>query len=158
MTTKLLFVCLGNICRSPTAEAVVRSKLADMDVECDSAGMGSWHQGDSPDPRSIAAGAARGYDLTDLRARQIRPSDFHKFDLIIGMDAQNMDDLADMAPRASRAKLALMRDFAPGVRGREIPDPYYGADGFDEVITMIEEAADGLLASLSEDDVQQAGE
>lgn len=149
MTTRLLFICLGNICRSPTAEAIARQRLpGDTFAQIDSAGTSDWHIGNPPDPRSIAAGAARGYDIKPLRGRQIIAADFHRFDHIIGMDASNMDDLRSLQPAGSRAQLHLLRDFGTGPKGQDVPDPNYGSDGFDEVITLLEDAMGGIAATL----------
>ncbi|MGB0498621.1 MAG: low molecular weight protein-tyrosine-phosphatase [Rubricella sp.] len=148
MTTRLLFVCLGNICRSPTAEAIAKARAAGIGLEVESAGLAGWHVGEPPDPRSVKAGAARGYDLTPIRARRVRPSDFHLFDRIIAMDASNLEALRAMAPADSRAALALVRDFAGGATGLDVPDPYYDGN-FDAVIDMLEEAIDGLLAEIA---------
>lgn len=150
---KVLFVCLGNICRSPTAEAVFRAQVAaaglDHVIEIDSAGTASWHHGKAPDPRSIAFGASRGYDLAPLRARQVRLQDFTDFDLILAMDAQNLADLEALKPAAFRGHLGLFLDYAADLGVREVPDPYYGGDsGFHQVIDYIEQASAGLLNAL----------
>ncbi len=153
--TAILFVCLGNICRSPIAEAVMRSKVeakgaADI-IEIDSAGTASWHVGKAPDARMIEAGTGRGYDLKPLRARQVKPADFYEFDYILAMDEENLDDLMAMAPENPRARLSLYLDFAAGVRETEVPDPYYGGeDGFVHVIDLVENAADGFLKKLED--------
>lgn len=149
MTQKILFVCLGNICRSPTAEAVFteRAAKAGLDVIVDSAGTSNWHIGNPPDRRAQAEGAARGYDLAPLRARQVAVSDFTEFDWIIGMDDSNMSDLEAVAPAGASANLAKFTDFARGSGADHVPDPYYSG-GFDTVLDLIEAASDGLIAHL----------
>lgn len=152
--TRLLFVCLGNICRSPTAEAVMRhlvkARGLESAFEIDSAGTGGWHAGEPPDGRSAAVGARRGVPLSG-RARQVKVSDFDDFDLILAMDRQNLKDLLALAPTAeARKRIHLLRDFdATGPRGRDVPDPYYGgADGFDLVFDVCTAACEGLLLHL----------
>ena len=152
--TSILFVCLGNICRSPIAEAVMRAKVKaagiEEDVIIDSAGTGNWHIGKAPDPRMIKAGAERGYDLNALRARQVRSLDFQEFDYILAMDEENLTDLEDLSPHTARAHVALFLTYANGLTEREVPDPYFGGDqGFYHVIDLVEAAADGLLKSLT---------
>jgi len=137
----VLFVCLGNICRSPTAEAVFRARAGDRDIQIDSAGTGAWHAGEPPDPRSRAEGERRGYSFAGQSARKVRQSDFTEFDYILAMDASNLRDLAEIAPANMTANLSL---FLPD--GRDVPDPYYGgADGFRNVVDLIENAADHWL-------------
>lgn len=153
MVTRILFVCLGNICRSPTAEAVARLRFEAAGlsaVEVASAGTGGWHVGKTPDMRAQQAAAARGYDMRALRAAQVRRQDFTDFDLILAMDKDNLADLDARQPAVKQgAKLALLMDYAPGRAGEEVPDPYYGeGDGFAHVLDMIEEAVDGLIATL----------
>lgn len=150
---KLLFVCTGNICRSPTAEGVFRHKahalgLADR-FHAQSAGVASYHVGEPPDPRSVAAAAARGYDLRDIRARRVRPADFDDFDLILAMDSGHHRALKTMAPRDQGDKISLFLSHAASVRQRDVPDPYYGAGNhFEEVLDLIEAGADGLLDEM----------
>lgn len=150
---RVLFVCLGNICRSPTAdgvfrEVVKREGLADQ-VEVDSAGTAAYHVGEPPDSRSVAAAARRGYDLSVLRARQARPQDFHDFDLVLAMDQENLRNLRRICPPGRENRLRLFLDFAENFSEREVPDPYYsGAKGFDLVLDMVEDACQGLLAHL----------
>ena len=148
MTIRLLFVCLGNICRSPTAEAVAKARLPSTLFDIDSAGTGAWHKGNPPDPRSRAAGEARGYSFAGQTARQVLPSDFFLFDHIIAMDRSNLADLQAMQPVESRAQLHLILDFSAEHVGQDVPDPYYGNDGFDQVITLIEAAMPGITAQL----------
>jgi protein-tyrosine phosphatase len=154
---RLLFVCLGNICRSPTAEGVMRSLLADAgmaaSVQLDSAGTGAWHVGSPPDGRARAAARARGVRL-DGRARQVRERDFGEFDLLLAMDRENAGALERMAPdRDGRAKVRLLREFDPAAAGAQdldVPDPYYGGSGgFEEVLDLVEAACAGLLAQIS---------
>ncbi len=150
---KVLFVCLGNICRSPTAHVVfenlvARAGLQDV-IEVDSAGTGDWHIGHPPDKRASARALQRGYDMSGLRARQFSPADFAEFDFILAMDDNNLADIQAQAPSAHDACLALFLDYAPNVEAREVPDPYYGGDsGFEEVLDMVEEAAAGLLDTV----------
>jgi protein-tyrosine phosphatase len=150
----ILFVCLGNICRSPTAEAVFRARaaragLADR-LEIDSAGTGDWHVGQPPDRRAIAAAATRGYDLASLRARQVAGDDFHRFSWILAMDRANLRDLSALRPRAFAGHLGLFLDVAPELDVQEVPDPYYGAaDGFDRVLDLIEVASDALIERVT---------
>lgn len=147
---RVLTVCLGNICRSPTAEAAIREAAAEagLDVEVDSAGIGEWHVGEPPDPRMVAAAAED--DLTVAgTARQVTADDFRSFDLIVAMDHQNLGALRKMRPADATADLALFRSFDPEADGAEVPDPYYGGpDGFREVVTMVRAAARGLVGSL----------
>jgi len=148
---KVLFVCLGNICRSPTAEGVFRDLvesegLADR-IGVDSAGTGAWHIGQPPDSRAQAAARRRGIDLSRQRARQVRADDFSRFDYVIGMDRSNHADLAMMAGPDGRDRLHMFMEFAPEAGVREVPDPYYGG-GFEEVLDLIQAASAGLLADI----------
>ena len=150
---RVLMVCMGNICRSPTAEAVLRQRLhaaglADA-VEVDSAGTHAWHSGDAPDPRSIRHAQRRGYDLTTLRARPVSASDYAAFDLILAMDGENLDWLAQRCPPTHQARLALLSRHHVRLTSHEVPDPYSGeAAGFDHVLDLVEDACDGLVADL----------
>lgn len=148
----VLFVCLGNICRSPTAEGVFRHLATEAGrgdvIATDSSGMGGWHIGKPPDERSQAAARRRGIEIGDLRARQTQAHDFHKFDYIIAMDRENMSDLTAMCPPGHEHRLHMMLDFADGLTETEVPDPYFGTDGFDYVLDMIENASRGLLAHI----------
>ena len=151
--TRILFVCLGNICRSPTAEAVLRELVAreapDLSLEIDSAGIGSWHIGEPPDERALAAARRRGLDMSRLRARQIASEDFARFDFILAMDRANLADLQRRAPSQYRERVQLFLEFAPDLEVDEVPDPYYGGDaGFEEVLDLAEQAARGLLSHL----------
>ena len=150
---KILFVCLGNICRSPTAAGVVRTLAAreapELSIEVDSAGTAAYHVGEPPDPRTRQAAARRGYDLSALRARIVEPADFERFDLIVAMDRENLRVLRQRAPPAAHERLRLLLEFAPEAGPEDVPDPYYGApNGFEEVLDLIEAAARGLLAHL----------
>jgi len=147
---KVLFVCLGNICRSPTADGVFRKKLFEQGladhVEVDSCGTGDWHIGKAPDQRAQAAARKRGYDLSGLRARTVQLSDFDTFDFILAMDDNNLTDLLNMAPLHHHSKVRLLLDYAPVTGLKAVPDPYYeGADGFEQVLDLVEQACDGLL-------------
>jgi protein-tyrosine phosphatase len=150
---KILFVCLGNICRSPTAEVVFREIAAreapDLALEIESAGTAGYHVGAPPDTRTRQAALRRGYDMSALRARMVEPQDFRRFDLILAMDRQNLDALQQRAPAAARARIGLFLEFAPDSDVTEVPDPYYGgANGFEEVLDLVEAAARGLLQHL----------
>ena len=149
MTTRILFVCLGNICRSPTAHGVFADLAgrAGLDIAVDSAGTGGWHVGDPPDARATREAARRGYDLSRLRARQVRPADFEAFDLILAMDRANLSALERIRPAESDTPVRLFLDYAESAR-EEVPDPYYDA-GFDLVLDLIEDASRGLIAELS---------
>jgi protein-tyrosine phosphatase len=151
---RVLFVCLGNICRSPTAEGVLRALAAreapDLALEVDSAGTAAYHVGQPPDPRTRAAAARRGYDLSTLRARSIESADFERFDLILAMDRENLAVLRQRAPAHAHERLRLLLEFAPDAP-EEVPDPYYGGpNGFEEVLDLVEAATRGLLAHLRE--------
>ena len=150
---RILFFCMGNICRSPTAEGVMRAKLAAAglasQVEVDSAGTHAYHVGEPPDERSQAHALRRGYDLSDQRARQLVADDFTRFDLVLGMDADNLSRAAKLCPPGARHRLKLLLDYAPQTGKRHVPDPYYGGDaGFEEVLDLVEAACDGLIATL----------
>ena len=154
MTRRVLFVCLGNICRSPTAEAVFRDLLRRERVEhafeADSAGTHAYHVGSAPDARTVAAARRRGIDMSALRARIVEPVDFERFELLLAMDEQNYRHLLAMAPPGRRDRVRLFLEFAPEQERREVPDPYYGgATGFEDVLDLVEEAARGLLAELT---------
>lgn len=151
--TRVLFVCLGNICRSPTAEGIFRRALEDVGmsehVAIDSCGIGNWHVGKAPDPRAQAAAARRGVDLSRLRARQLTAEDFLSADYVLGMDRDNLHAMQALKPVGSQAHVGLFLDFA-GTPGAEVPDPYYGGEqGFDTVLDMIESALRGLVEHLN---------
>jgi protein-tyrosine phosphatase len=152
--TRLLFVCMGNICRSPTAEGVFRQVFADSDtgltIEVDSAGTHDYHIGEAPDRRAVAAAGRRGIDLSSLRARMVSDADFERFDLILAMDRDNLDLLQRRSPEHLRSRIKLVMEFAPEAYAREVPDPYYGgAKGFEEVLDLLEQASRGLLKALT---------
>lgn len=157
---RILFVCLGNICRSPTAEAVFCRRAEQVGMlpylQVDSCGTGDWHIGKSPDPRAQRAARERGYDLSALTARQISASDFHQFDYILAMDGANMRDIlvlkADSCAKHTHTPIHIARflDYHPDARCVDVPDPYYGGEeGFDEVLDLIEVASDELLLLLA---------
>jgi protein-tyrosine phosphatase len=154
MVRRVLMVCAANICRSPTAEVVLRDRLARQGladaVQVDSAGThASTTMAFSPDTRSVAHAARRGYDLRAVRSRRVMPVDFETFDLILGMDEDNLANLLSSCPPAHRAKVGLLMDHAPDRAHRVVPDPYYGgAAGFEWVLDLIEQACDGLVAHL----------
>ncbi len=149
--TRVLMVCLGNICRSPSAEAMLRRKvheagLADR-VEVDSAGTADYHVDSPPDRRAVAHGERRGLAMQQLRGRQVERADFDRFDHILAMDEDNLADLQRIRPPGSHARLALLMSFAPRSGAREVPDPYYGgAEAFETVLDLVESAADGFVA------------
>jgi protein-tyrosine phosphatase len=150
---KILFVCLGNICRSPTAEAVFRAVAAreasELLIEVDSAGTAGYHVGEPPDLRTRQAAHRRGYDMSPLRARIVEPRDFEDFDLILAMDRENLKVLNHRAPVHARERVRLFLEFAPDAATTEVPDPYYGGpNGFEEVLDLVEAATQGLLQHL----------
>lgn len=150
----VLFVCLGNICRSPLAEAALRhaAHSAGLDIHIDSAGTGAWHLGSPPDPRSCAEALRHGIVLDRYRARQVVPDDFQTFARIVAMDRQNLADLEAMAPRASRAQLSLLLDHVAGMEGRDVEDPYYGgADGFAITWQHVSQAAQTLVETIAQE-------
>lgn len=149
----VLFVCLGNICRSPTAEGVFRTAVEQAGlgrrIRADSAGLGDWHVGSPPDRRAIQAARRRGYDLTALRGRQVEVADFTRFGWILAMDDTNLRALTALRPPDFGGHLGLLLDFAPELGVREVPDPYYGGpDGFDRVLDLIEASTAALLARV----------
>jgi len=154
MTPSVLFVCLGNICRSPLAEGIFRDLAAreGVAVAIDSAGTGDWHLGHAPDPRAQAVADRNGLDISALRARLVTPEDFHRFDRIVAMDASNLANLEAMRPAEAKATLARLLDFADGVALADVPDPYEGGpEGFDETYRLVEAGAKGLLDAIRRD-------
>lgn len=150
---RVLFVCMGNICRSPTAEGVFREHARrhapGLDIEIDSAGTHAYHVGEPPDPRTIAAATRRGIDLTDLRARQVLDDDFERFDLILAMDRLNHATLLDRSPPEHHERIRTLLEFAGKTAPADVPDPYYGgARGFDDVLDLVESAVEGLLTEI----------
>lgn len=149
----VLFVCMGNICRSPTAEGaftkLINERRLSGRFRIDSAGTHDYHIGKSPDPRSRQAAASRGIDLSRLRARQVRPADFEEFDYILAMDADNLRDLKALCPDPQTCRVGLLLDYAPHLGVREVPDPYFGGpQGFERVLDLVEVAALGLLDAV----------
>jgi protein-tyrosine phosphatase len=147
---RILFVCMGNICRSPTAEGVFRQlaqeRAPELDLEIDSAGTHDYHVGEPPDSRAVAAAARRGIDLRGLRARQVEDHDFERFDLIVAMDRLNREALIDRAPAEFHDRIRLFMQFAADAGVEDVPDPYYGGPlGFEQVLDLAAEAAAGLL-------------
>lgn len=152
MATKVLMVCLGNICRSPLAEGILQAKVKDIPVFVDSAGTAGYHIGNPPDPRSIAVARKNSIDIGNQRCRQFRVEDFDDFDRIFAMDYSNYDDILSLAPDPeAREKVALLLDVLES-QVREVPDPYYGgADGFDHVFDLIDRACDRICQKLLND-------
>lgn len=149
----VLFVCTGNICRSPTADGVFRKLVADAGLQdrilVDSAGTHDYHVGSPPDPRSVEHAARRGYDLSPLRARRAIAADFERFDLVLAMDRDNRHLLESICPPARRDRLRMFREFGGRPSTKDVPDPYYGGDsGFDQVLDLVEDCARGLLDEL----------
>ncbi|MGI9251717.1 MAG: low molecular weight protein-tyrosine-phosphatase [Pseudohongiellaceae bacterium] len=180
---KLLMVCLGNICRSPTAHGVMQKMITNKGLEnkikVDSAGTGDYHIGEQPDTRSIAAAATRGYDLSSLRARQVEAVDFERFDYILAMDRYNLRDLKRQCPSGLQHKLSLLLDYAGNTRSDgsnendggdgsyesnegtydAVPDPYHGGgEGFELVLDLVEEACAGLLETICAKHLAESGE
>lgn len=147
MTTSILFVCLGNICRSPSGEAVTRELGKSADITLDSAGTAGWHVGEPPYGPMQKAARARGYDMSGLRARQFSRNDFERFDLILAMDDQNLADIEALRPNGNETPVRLFTDYAPQAGMDHVPDPYYTRD-FDGALDLIEDCAKGLLADL----------
>ena len=150
---KALFVCLGNICRSPSAEGMFRALLArrglDRRFGADSAGTSNWHAGAAPDPRAQEAARKRGVDLSGLRSRSVSPEDFGRFDLLLGMDENNVADLLEDCPPALRDRVRLFTEFTASRPEGGVPDPYYGGpEGFERMMDLIEEGVGGVLAHL----------
>jgi protein-tyrosine phosphatase len=152
---RVLFVCLGNICRSPLAEGVFRKTVEraglEGQFEIDSAGTGGWHVGDPPDPRMQETAARHGIDISTLRARRFRASDFEEYDLILAMDRQNLHDILRMAMAGQRSRVKLFRAFDPDEAGSlDVPDPYYGGrDGFEDVFEIVSRTSNNLLSVLA---------
>ena len=153
MTTSILLVCMGNICRSPIAEGVLRTRLAHAglgrEVAVDSAGTLGYHAGEAPDPRAQKAASRRGYDISRLRARRVKEVDFFRFDMILAMDRDNLAELQRACPPERRDRIGLFLDYARNHQEREVPDPYYGSlEAFEYVLDLAEDAAAGLVESL----------
>ena len=149
----ILFVCLGNICRSPLAEAAFRQEAEriGLDVTVDSAGTGDWHVGEPPDPRAIAVARANGVDIAGYRGRQVAPADFERFDHVVALDLANLARLQALRPDGSRAALSLLLDHVPGRAGEPVADPYYGAqEGFDTTWADVTAGARALARRIAE--------
>jgi protein-tyrosine phosphatase len=157
MTVRVLMVCLGNICRSPTAEGVLRTLAArefpGLQLEVDSAGTASFHVGEPPDRRTVAAARRRGYELAALRARRLRTADFTDFDHVLAMDHANLAEIRQLAPVSTRCHLGLFLEFAPDCSSDVVPDPYHGGiEDFERVLDLCEAGARGLLRALGDPD------
>jgi len=152
---KVLFVCTGNICRSPTADGVFRKMVRDAGlhehISVDSCGLSAYHVGELPDPRSREMAQSRGIDLSDIRSRKIKPTDYYEFDYVLAMDDGHMRDMRRQAPNTHQHRIELFLDYHPSMAGQSVPDPYYGgANGFVDVFDMIEEASSNLLSHIRE--------
>tara|TARA_B100000674_G_scaffold404988_1_gene351597 strand:- start:3270 stop:3746 length:477 start_codon:yes stop_codon:yes gene_type:complete len=152
---KVLFVCTGNICRSPTADGVFRKLVRDAGLEdhisVDSCGLSAYHVGELPDPRSREMAKSRGIDLTDIRSRKIRRDDYYEFDYVLAMDDGHFHDMRRQAPASHHDRIEMFLDYHPTMAGQSVPDPYYGgANGFVHVFDMIEEASSSLLSHIRE--------
>lgn len=150
---RVLFICMGNICRSPTAQGVFERLVEQTGlhpyIEIDSAGTHAYHVGHAPDPRALAAAMRRGVDLSPQRARRVEKRDFEYYDYVLAMDRENIAHLEEICPPAQRHKLRLLLDFVPDVDSKEVPDPYYGGPaGFEHVLDLVERGAEGLLRHL----------
>jgi protein-tyrosine phosphatase len=159
---KVLFVCMGNICRSPTAQGVFARLLKERGLEerirIDSAGTHGYHVGSAPDPRACEAAMRRGVDLREQRARRLTPVDFEEFDYVLVMDRENLAAAQEVCPPAYGGKLRLLLEFAADIGFDEVPDPYYGgAAGFERVLDLVEAAAEGLLAHIRREHLAMAG-
>jgi len=157
---KVLFVCMGNICRSPAAqgmfERLVEQTGLMQHIEVDSAGTHAYHVGHAPDPRAQASALRRGIDISVQRARRVDVQDFERFDYILAMDQQNMAHLEPLCPPVHRHKLRLFLDFVPDLRDKDVPDPYYGgASGFETVLDLVEKGSEGLLRHLRHQHLQK---
>lgn len=151
MKASVLFVCLGNICRSPLAEAAFRREAGrlGLDAEVDSAGTGNWHIGRPPDSRAVAAALRQGIDISHLRARQVRPDDFYLYSDIVALDAVNLADLKRLRPKGASARISLLLDYVEGRQGEGVADPYYGGeDDFNETWADVAAGAQGLAHRL----------
>jgi len=161
-TVNVLFVCMGNICRSPMAEGVFRKRLrqraGDLGIKIDSAGTHGYHDGSPPDERAQAAAARRGVDISSLAARRVAAEDFDRFDFILAMDVDNLEFLVERSEPEHHEKIQLFLDYSRTRTGSEVPDPYYGGPtGFERVLDLIEEAADGLLEDVIDAATKRAG-
>lgn len=150
---KVLFVCMGNICRSPTAQGAFESIVDEADlgqqIEIDSAGTHAYHVGEKPDRRAMQAAANRGIDLGSQRARRVEAADFACFDYVLAMDSSNLDDLLSICPKEHRPKVSLFLEFAENLAERDVPDPYYGGgQGFERVLDLVEAGSRGLLGDI----------
>ena len=151
MTYSILFVCLGNICRSPLAEAALRAEAQGLrlDLIVDSAGTGNWHAGEAPDPRAQATARRHGVDISGLKARQVKPADFRRFTHIVALDHDNLANLRRLAPANATAELSLLLDHVPGREGQAVTDPYFGDDaGFEVIWAEVTAAARTLALNL----------
>ncbi len=153
-TVSVLFVCMGNICRSPTAQGALEKQISEADLPfrllVDSAGTHAYHAGEAPDRRSVAAAERVGIDISRQRARKVTEEDFTLFDYIVAMDKDNLFSLSHVCPRREHHRISLLMDYAPAGSPRYVPDPYYGgARGFDQVVKLTQQATEGLLSTIT---------